>query len=84
MSSACLRRSAAEISPLRRSNSIFSTLRAKSSDSEGRRLGAGAIDRRLGRNILRDVGDELGELSLEADKSPSTVEREDDTGDGER
>lgn len=69
---------------LRRSNSILSTPRAKSSDSERRMSDAGAIDRRLGRTVWRDTGDKLGELSLEADKSPSTAEREDDTGDGER
>jgi hypothetical protein len=83
MSSVCLRRSSSEMSLLRRSNSIFSTRRVKSSDSEGRILEAGAIDRRLGRTVLRSRGDELGELSLETDESPSRVEL-DDTGDGER
>jgi len=71
------------MSLVRRSNSIISTLRAKSSDSEERILDVGAIDRKLGRTVLQHIGDEIGELSLDIDESPSTVER-DETGDGDR
>ena len=80
MSFVCLRRSSAEMSLRRRSNSMLSSPRAKSSDSGARIPEAGAIDFRLGRTVFRGTGEEIGELSLE---SPSTVERE-DIGDGER
>jgi hypothetical protein len=74
-----LKRSSAEMSPFRRSNSMLSTRRAKSSGSQGRILDLGAIDRKLGRTILYNTGDEPGELSLETVESPSWVE-----GDEER